>query len=36
MAGDSIGQLFKVHSWGESHGPAVGVSIEGCPPKFSY
>ncbi len=31
MAGDSIGKLFKVTSWGESHGPAVGAIIEGCP-----
>jgi chorismate synthase len=31
MAGDSIGQVFKVTSWGESHGPAVGILVEGCP-----
>jgi chorismate synthase len=31
MAGDSFGQVFKVTSWGESHGPAVGMLIEGCP-----
>ena len=33
MAGDSLGKLFKITVWGESHGPAVGVVIEGCPPK---
>ncbi len=32
MAGNSFGTLFKVTTWGESHGPAVGVVIDGCPP----
>lgn len=32
MSGDSIGLLFKVTTWGESHGPAVGAVVEGCPP----
>jgi chorismate synthase len=27
-----LGQLFRVATWGESHGPAVGVVIDGCPP----
>lgn len=31
MSGDSIGKLFKVINWGESHGPAVGCVVEGCP-----
>ncbi|MEM9102299.1 MAG: chorismate synthase [Pseudomonadota bacterium] len=31
MAGDSFGKHFKVTSWGESHGPAVGIVVEGCP-----
>ncbi|MCF8054996.1 MAG: chorismate synthase [Deltaproteobacteria bacterium] len=31
MAGNSIGQLFKVTTWGESHGEALGVVIDGCP-----
>lgn len=35
MAGDSFGELFRVTTWGESHGPAVGVVIEGCPPLLS-
>lgn len=35
MSGDSIGKLFKVTNWGESHGKAIGVVIEGCPPKIS-
>ena len=33
--GDSFGKLFKVTTWGESHGPAVGVVVEGCPPLLS-
>ena len=32
MSGNSIGLLFKVTTWGESHGPAVGAVVEGCPP----
>ena len=32
MSGNSIGVLFKVTTWGESHGPAVGAVVEGCPP----
>ena len=30
--GNSFGQLFSITTWGESHGPAVGVVIDGCPP----
>lgn len=30
MAGNSIGSVFKVTTWGESHGPAIGVVIDGC------
>src|SRR5437868_946381 len=33
--GDSFGKIFKVTTWGESHGTAVGVVIEGCPPLVS-
>lgn len=32
MAGNSIGQLFTVTTFGESHGPALGCVIDGCPP----
>lgn len=32
MAGNSIGQLFKISTFGESHGPALGCTIDGCPP----
>jgi chorismate synthase len=34
MAGNTFGTLFKVTTWGESHGPAVGAVIDGCPPKI--
>lgn len=29
--GSSFGRIFKLTTWGESHGPALGVVIEGCP-----
>ncbi len=32
MAGNSIGQLFKVSTFGESHGLALGGVVDGCPP----
>ena len=31
MSSNSFGQIFKVHSFGESHGLSMGVVIEGCP-----
>ncbi|MEO5349532.1 MAG: chorismate synthase [Magnetococcus sp. YQC-3] len=31
MAGNSIGQLFRVTTFGESHGPALGAVVDGCP-----
>jgi chorismate synthase len=31
MAGNSFGQLFRLHTFGESHGPAIGGIIDGCP-----
>jgi len=34
MAGNKIGKLFQVTTWGESHGKAVGVVIDGCPPRI--
>lgn len=30
----SFGTLFRVTTWGESHGPAVGVVVDGCPPRL--
>ena len=32
MAGNTYGKVFRVTTWGESHGPAVGAVIDGCPP----
>lgn len=32
MASNSFGQFFRITTWGESHGPAIGVVIDGCPP----
>ena len=32
MAGNTLGTEFRVTTWGESHGPAVGATIDGCPP----
>jgi chorismate synthase len=32
MAGNSFGQLFRIMTFGESHGGAVGVVLDGCPP----
>ena len=32
MSGSTIGVLFKVTTWGESHGRAIGAVVEGCPP----
>ncbi|MBR0119857.1 MAG: chorismate synthase, partial [Eubacterium sp.] len=31
MAGSIIGDIFKISTWGESHGKALGVVIDGCP-----
>jgi len=32
MAGNTFGQVFRVTTWGESHGTAIGAVIDGCPP----
>ena len=32
--GSSFGQLFRITTWGESHGGGVGVVIDGCPPRL--
>ncbi len=31
MPGNSFGTIFRITTWGESHGPAVGVVVDGCP-----
>ena len=35
MAGSTLGTLFKITTWGESHGKGVGVVIDGCPAGLS-
>ena len=35
MSGNTIGSLFTVTSFGESHGPAIGCVVDGCPPGLS-
>ncbi len=32
MSTNSFGHLFRVTTWGESHGPALGATVDGCPP----
>ncbi len=32
MSLNSFGHLFRVTTWGESHGPAIGCTVDGCPP----
>ena len=32
MASNSFGDIFRFTTWGESHGPAIGCVIDGCPP----
>ncbi len=34
MAGNTFGTIFRITTWGESHGPAVGVTIDGCPSRL--
>jgi len=34
MSGNTFGTLFTVTTFGESHGPAIGCVIDGCPPKL--
>ena len=32
MSMNTFGHLFRVTTWGESHGPALGATVDGCPP----
>ncbi len=34
MSGNTFGTLFRVTTWGESHGPAIGAVVDGCPPRI--
>ena len=31
MAGSTYGTIFRISTWGESHGPSLGVVVDGCP-----
>ena len=35
MSFNSFGQFFRFTTWGESHGPAIGAVVDGCPPGLS-
>jgi chorismate synthase len=35
MSHNTFGHLFRVTTWGESHGPAIGAVVDGCPPRLS-
>ena len=35
MSLNTFGHLFRVTTWGESHGPALGATVDGCPPNVS-
>ena len=36
MAGSSFGSIFRITTWGESHGAGLGVVVDGCQPVFLY
>jgi chorismate synthase len=36
MSHNSFGHLFRVTTWGESHGPALGCIVDGCPPGLRF
>jgi chorismate synthase len=35
MSHNTFGHLFRVTTWGESHGPAIGCIVDGCPPRLT-
>ena len=36
MSHNTFGHLFRVTTWGESHGPAIGCVVDGCPPGIAF
>ncbi len=36
MSFNTFGHLFRITTWGESHGPAIGVVVDGCPPGLTF
>ena len=35
MSFNTFGKIFRFTTWGESHGPAIGCVIDGCPPNIA-
>jgi chorismate synthase len=35
MSYNTFGHMFRVTTWGESHGPAIGCVVDGCPPRIA-
>jgi chorismate synthase len=35
IVASTFGELFRIATWGESHGPGVGVVVDGCPPRLA-
>ncbi|RWF15552.1 MAG: chorismate synthase, partial [Mesorhizobium sp.] len=36
MSHNTFGHLFRVTTWGESHGAALGCVVDGCPPGIRF
>ena len=34
MSYNTFGKIFRFTTWGESHGPAIGCVVDGCPPNI--
>ena len=34
MSFNTFGKIFRFTTWGESHGPAIGCVVDGCPPNI--
>ena len=35
MSFNTFGKVFRFTTWGESHGPAIGCVVDGCPPNIA-
>ena len=35
MSFNTFGKIFRFTTWGESHGPAIGCIVDGCPPNIA-
>ena len=35
MSFNTFGKIFRFTTWGESHGPAIGCIVDGCPPNIN-